>query len=159
MVGAWLDSGLCITNDRGNSNVDRQFAIWQTLNHTSWFTRNDKPYCSSKANADSLDTQTTPLAPFHLDAHGSFYNSNSIRDWTKLGYSYPELQPWLPEYNPSGVFDRRRYIKAIKRQINHLYGSTRRLVLGSPWEKIGGLQNDYIINVIYERWVSDDFLG
>ncbi|MCJ1266573.1 hypothetical protein MMC22_006458, partial [Lobaria immixta] len=134
-------------------NVDRQFAIWQTLNPTSWFTREDKPYgCSSKANADSLDTQTTPLTPFHSDAQGSFYNSNSIRDWTKLGYSYPELQPWLTEYNPSGVFDRHRYIKAIQRQINYLYDSTRRLVLGSPWAKIGGLQNDYIINVIYERF-------
>lgn len=74
-----------------------------------------------------------------------------IRDWTKLGYSYPELQPWLPEYKPFGVFDRHRYIMAIMRQVNKLYGSTRRLVLGSPWSKIKGLENDYIVNVIYER--------
>lgn len=81
-----------------------------------------------------------------------------VRDWTKLGYSYPELQPWLPEYNPFGVFDRRGYIKAIKRQINRLYGSTRRHVLRLPWSKIEGLQNDYIINVIYERCVLHDLL-
>lgn len=79
-----------------------------------------------------------------------------IRDWTKLGYSHPELQPWLLEYKPFGVFNRRRYIEAIKRHINKLYGSTRRLVLGPPWSKIEGLENDYIVNVIYERWVSCD---
>ena len=118
----------------------------------SWFTRKDKPDGGSwKANSDSLDTQKTPLAPFHSDAQGSLYNSNMIRDWTKLGYSYPELQPWLPEYKPFGVFDRPRYLRAIKRQINKLYGSTRRLVLASPWSKIEGLENDYIVNVIYER--------
>lgn len=120
----------------------------------SWFTRKDKPDGRSwKPDSDSLDTQKTPLAPFHSDAQGSLYNSNMIRDWTKLGYSYPELQPWLPEYRPFGVFDRHRYLRAIKRQINKLYGSTRRLVLGSPWSKIEGLGNDYIVNVIYERQV------
>lgn len=82
-----------------------------------------------------------------------------IRDWTRLGYSYPELQPWLPDYKPLGVFDRHKYIKAIKRQINKLYGSTRRLILEYPLSKVEGLQNDYIVNVIYERWVSGDFMG
>lgn len=138
-----------------NSNVDRQFAIWQTLNPTSWFTRKDKSDGGNRKAGP--DTQKTSLSPFHSDVQGSLYNSNMVRDWTNLGYSYPELQPWLPQYKPFGVFDRHRYIKAIKRQINKLYGSTRRLILASPWSKIDGLQNDYIVNVLYERRVSGGY--
>ncbi|MCJ1468770.1 hypothetical protein MMC07_007400 [Pseudocyphellaria aurata] len=131
-------------------NVDRQFATWQTLNPTTWFTEKDK--FSGKAKSDTFDTQKTPLTPFHSDDQGGLYNSNMIRDWTKLGYTYPELQPWLLEYKPLGVFDRRRYIKAVKRHINKLYGSTRRLVLMPPLSKIEALENDYIVNVVYERF-------
>ncbi|KZT38875.1 Di-copper centre-containing protein [Sistotremastrum suecicum HHB10207 ss-3] len=105
-------------------NVDRQFAIWQSLNPTSWFSDRahqlpDDGTWSIRPGA--IDTPNTPLAPFHTNLNGTMYTSNSVRDWTKLGYTYPELQPWLAKYEVDGQFSQTAYTKDIRAQVNRLY--------------------------------------
>lgn len=69
-----------------HSNVDRQLAIWQTLNGpTKWF---DNPVVGTDP------TPTDPLTPFHLQlASGEIrlYNSQDIQDWVPLGYDFDIL--------------------------------------------------------------------
>lgn len=72
-------------------NVDRAIAIWQKLYPSSWVTsavqgagtRTLAPF----TNADS----STDLKPFHRDTSGTFWNSDSVRQTTALGYTYPDL--------------------------------------------------------------------
>ena len=51
-----------------------------------------------------------PLNPFHKDSDRHFWDSNDCRyQRQKLGYTYQELQIWLPEYKTDGVFDQLKY--------------------------------------------------
>jgi tyrosinase len=79
-----------------HSNMDRLFAIWQTLNLTVWFTDKNQQLSDEERNwstlPNTINTPSTPLAPFHTDTNGMLYTPDAIRDWTKLGYSYTELQ-------------------------------------------------------------------
>jgi hypothetical protein len=115
-----------------NSNIDRQYAIWQTLFDDQWF---DDPKVPLRDGGTfsiprrNLDTPSTQLAPFHKDAQGNYFDSNDVRNWLSFGYSYTELQPWLPQYNPGGQFNQTLYINDINQQINNLYGQTRSVFL------------------------------
>jgi len=53
----------------------------------------------------------TALTPFHSDSNGNFHSSNSVRDITNFGYTYPELQG---DQN------------AIRTAVNQLYGPNAR---------------------------------
>ena len=59
----------------------------------------------------------------------------------KWGYSYPELQPWLPKYKQDGVFNKDLYTQDIRDQLQKLYSSPE--VKHAP--------ADVIINVEYKR--------
>lgn len=113
-------------------------------NKLNWFENRDEQLSDDgtwSIKADTIDTPTTPLAPFHTDTEGTYYTSDGIRDWMKLGYSYPELQPWLDKYKTHGRFDKKLYLKDIKYQLQKLY---------SPGE-LSNYTTDYIINVKYKR--------
>lgn len=126
-------------------------AIWQTLNAGSWFDQPDEQLSDPAGNWSTppytIVTPETPLAPFHHNTGGSTYTSNMVRDWLRFGYTYPELQRWLPKYHNNA-----EYIADIKRQVRVLYAdqiSTKSLAEapGSPSVTI----DDYIVNVRYER--------
>lgn len=131
-----------------NSNVDRLFAIWQALNvdnKSNWFDKSDEQLPDDgnwSIPTNAIDTPQTPLAPFHTDTKGTYFTSDGIQDWMKLGYSYPELQPWLDKYKKDGKFDETLYLTDIKYQLKTLY---------SPPET--DATQDYIVNVRYKRFV------
>ncbi|KAM0718253.1 hypothetical protein Q7P37_006585 [Cladosporium fusiforme] len=90
--------------------VDRVFALWQTINPDSFV----KP---TAAFQDSFTIQqgtildgNTPLDPFHRNAKGDKWTSNSARSTRAFGYTYPELLN-----NASAA--------SVKTAINKLYGS------------------------------------
>ncbi|KAI0398042.1 Di-copper centre-containing protein [Xylariaceae sp. FL0594] len=140
-------------------NVDRLFALWQAVNQNrpkkNWF---DDPSEQLPDDGNwslpegTMDTPTTNLAPFHSDAVGTYYTPDKVRDWTTLGYSYPELQPWLEKYvNGAGNFDEDAYIADVQSQIEKLYSpgssSSKALSLGfEHWTK------DVIVNITYDRF-------
>lgn len=39
-------------------------------------------------------TDKTHMRPFHKDEAGKIWMPSDARDWYKLGYTYPDLQPW-----------------------------------------------------------------
>ncbi|KZT39467.1 Di-copper centre-containing protein [Sistotremastrum suecicum HHB10207 ss-3] len=136
-------------------NIDRQFAIWQTLNDKSWFDDSDEQLPDRDGNwstpPGTVVTPQTPLAPFHYDANGSTYNSDLIRGWIKLGYSYPELQPWLigTKYD-----NKAQYLEDVRKQVKNLYADpvSNGELYKLPSNKSSQDIPDYIVNVRYERF-------
>ncbi|KAK8131364.1 hypothetical protein PG984_007802 [Apiospora sp. TS-2023a] len=109
-------------------NIDRLFAIWQQLNPDKWFTEADQAWFSQKiVGIDEKEKvfSTTPLRPFHKDKDGAIWTADEVRSHKDLGYTYPELQPWKPEYQTGGQTDREKYIGSLKERINTLYGKCR----------------------------------
>lgn len=136
-------------SDKRISNVDRLFAIWQALNvgnTSNWFERPDEQLPDDgnrSVQPGTIDTPKTRLAPFHTDTKGTYFTSDDVRDWMKLGYSYPELQPWLDKYKENGKFDKDLYARDIKEQLKSLY---------RPGE--AAISNkDHFINVAHKRSV------
>ncbi|KAK4185474.1 common central domain of tyrosinase-domain-containing protein [Podospora australis] len=146
-----------------HANVDRQFALWQTINSKesdkNWFQDPSEQLQDDgtwSIKPGDTDTPSTPLTPFHKDTVGTYFTSDDIRDWTKWGYSYPELQPWLSKYKslPHDQFNVDLYIADVKNQLKALY---------SPFEEeqeskvprslgIEHWTKDIIINVTYDRF-------
>ncbi|KZS90419.1 Di-copper centre-containing protein [Sistotremastrum niveocremeum HHB9708] len=151
-------------------NIDRQCAIWQALNPNAWFDDPSQQLVDNSGNwstpPGTTDTPNSALAPFHTDTQGTYWIANDVRDWTKLGYSYPELQPWLPQYNPNGQFSQDLYSADISKQVNALYSNARTLLLKQPAPAAFSArgptdvhhgakiveENDYVVNVLYERF-------
>lgn len=147
------------------SNVDRQLAIWQTLNRHAWFEDTvdqlSDPWGNWSTKPGTLDTPETPLAPFR-DRNGQYHTSNSARDWFNFEYTYPELQPW--NFTVDSTLDWTAYIADINARLTELYSSTRNLILKHRTPqlisvKVVGenepsytLHDDYVVNIRYERY-------
>src|SRR6266480_3220044 len=89
--------------------VDRCFALWQVTYPQTYV----EPYAQSVPSywydVDQVLDETSNLLPFHSDAYGNFWTSDSVRNLTTFSYTYPELQ--------SGN------IGDVVKAINTLYGS------------------------------------
>ncbi|KZS92316.1 hypothetical protein SISNIDRAFT_467154 [Sistotremastrum niveocremeum HHB9708] len=138
-------------------NVDRQFAIWQALNPNAWFSDPSQQLTDPEGNWSTPAGQKVKpkwgLAPFHVNAHGQYFNSDDIRDWQKYGYSYPELQPWLEKYWPNGQFSQPLYTASIRAAVNNLYSNSRSVLLDSTsGSDVQTSQHDYVVNVIYKKF-------
>ena len=127
------------------SNIDRLAAVFQTLHPDKWF---------------DLDPAlaTASLDPFHQDDHNTAWTSDACRDWkASLKYDYDDLAP--PSISPLSTLsatDSTRgpqsdptVLSLLKRRINEKYGGVRKAINNS--QGISGKQNDYVINVIYDR--------
>ncbi|GAP85248.1 putative tyrosinase [Rosellinia necatrix] len=99
-------------------NIDRLFAIWQTLNPDKWFETDIQRFFDQKiVGSGTLITNKTPLRPFHKDTTGTLWTPDDTRDWFKLGYTYPELA--------SGKETPAQLLKMV----NDNYGMTRKEAL------------------------------
>ncbi|KZT32118.1 hypothetical protein SISSUDRAFT_1067183 [Sistotremastrum suecicum HHB10207 ss-3] len=132
---------ICCTLD----NIDQQCAIWQSLNPDAWFDDPSQQLTESSGNwsapPGTTDTPTTALAPFHTDTQGTYWIADDSRDWTKLGYSYPELQPWLPHNARSLLLKQSTPAAFSDRGPSDVHH-------GPPIVE----ENDYVVNVRYERF-------
>ena len=86
-----------------------------------------------------VDDQT-PLTPFHTGDRTTPWTSSSARFTESLGYSYPDVQDWLPRtpeelsanvtarvnelYNPDGILTRRSVSSHSKRATEKLWSVT-----------------------------------
>ncbi|CAG8971787.1 hypothetical protein HYALB_00001896 [Hymenoscyphus albidus] len=106
-------------------NVDRIFALWQALYPDKYV----EPYedkVRGKVDAN------TPLLPFKMDTNGTPWTSVQARDHFRLGYTYPELQTWLPIYQTGGKFDKVKFEKAVRTTVELKYSSTGKYVCALP---------------------------
>ncbi|KAH6849645.1 tyrosinase [Chaetomium sp. MPI-CAGE-AT-0009] len=136
-------------------NLDRLFAIWQTLNPGEWFTADEtRPFDQKVIGMGDIVTNKTPFRPFHKDEKGTVWNADDARDWFGLGYTYPELQPWLDDDTPMAT---------LRRGISDTYGVSRKeaLELGKPGGEFSGvvetkdesvLVKDYAVSIKYSKF-------
>ena len=114
------------------SNVDRLTSIWQLLNPTKFF---DHPQDGDLSpNAD--------LKPFFRDSQRTSWNSHDARETDRWGYTYDILHRRANQSDEE-------YLSNIRKTINERYGQTRKDLSNFP--KISGKENDYIVDIIYDR--------
>lgn len=98
------------------------------MNPDKWFTEGGQAEFAQKIigmkESDKV-TNKTPLRPFHKDKQGAVWIPDEVRDHVRLGYTYPEIQPWREEFKTNGVLDRAKYVDSIKKVINDKYGKVR----------------------------------
>ncbi|KAH7091062.1 hypothetical protein FB567DRAFT_588966 [Paraphoma chrysanthemicola] len=92
-----------------HANTDRMLAIWQALNPESYVTNHSNPLATFSSPPKSWADEHTPLHPFRCDDAGNFWTSETVRDHTKFGYTYPELV---------GLSEK----DTLVRRVNALYG-------------------------------------
>ncbi|KAL2039327.1 hypothetical protein N7G274_007995 [Stereocaulon virgatum] len=97
-----------------HNNVDRLFAIWQTLHPKS---ENKKNWFDDKARAQE------GLLPFRKNEDGEYWNSDDVYETADLGYTYSIL-PKKRDAAGKVVLD--RPLDELKKELNELYGATRR---------------------------------
>ena len=104
--------------------------MWQMLNWEKWFDDD----CS-------MPTKCDELWPFHK-TETTFWTSNCVQEWDKLGYQYEILQG--RDHNVKE--DREKVLEDIE----VLYGKpTEDLLDGLPPHK--GEHDDFVITVIYDK--------
>ncbi|KAL1844252.1 hypothetical protein VTJ49DRAFT_2309 [Mycothermus thermophilus] len=99
--------------------VDRIFAIWQALHPDSWIEPSVSLLGTYTTQKGATINSTTALTPF-FSANGTFWDSDGVRDHTKLGYTYAELVDGLPRNNTSS---RLAQVRCAKQAVNRMYGS------------------------------------
>lgn len=92
-------------------NVDRMFALWQSLYPNSYTVNSHTAQASFAVAANTQVNGDTFLAPFHAGTNGQPHTTNSVRDTNTFKYTYPELTSG--DTSPSGMMAK----------INALYGS------------------------------------
>lgn len=71
--------------------IDKLFALWQLENPTVWLTPQLDTEGTFWYPPGTLVDALTPLAPFRVPGSRRFYNTNDMRDWRALGYTYDAM--------------------------------------------------------------------
>lgn len=72
-------------------NVDRLFALWQTINPDTYGASQVAPHNTWTIQSGSTQNAGSPLTPFRKDS-SSFWTTDEVRDWTTtFSYTYPEF--------------------------------------------------------------------
>ncbi|KAJ5729093.1 uncharacterized protein N7483_003601 [Penicillium malachiteum] len=134
-------------------NIDRLAAIFQTLHPAMWYSP------TTGIGAAKLD-------PFHRDTTGASWSSDECRDWkTSLKYNYDDLSVQVSPVGSARLFaltpgatsDRQMDVQddlsVLRMKINEKYGTLRREIQRAS--DIIGRENDYTINVEYDRYALD----
>ncbi|QIW98152.1 hypothetical protein AMS68_003670 [Peltaster fructicola] len=107
-----------------HANVDRIFALWQTINPGSYGGSQTAPHSTWTIPSGSQQDENSPLTPMHKDTSGNFYTTNDVRDWTVFKYTYPEFS------NSDGS------ASAIKGYVSALYGPGATATAGSSKREV-----------------------
>lgn len=73
-----------------HANVDRFFAIWQTIHPNSYGASQVAPHSTWTVASGSTQGADSPLEPYRKDA-SNFWTTNEVKDWTIFKYTYPEF--------------------------------------------------------------------
>ncbi|KAK2778714.1 tyrosinase [Colletotrichum kahawae] len=118
-----------------HSNVDRQLAIYQKLGYTTWW---------SGRTPDQDPAVGDPIFPFHTDINASPFNSDILQSWENYGYTYDDFAPAPGSNTPISPAD-------LQKALTKKYSALRTMLRNVSGQNIAGLDNDFIINVLYNR--------
>jgi hypothetical protein len=86
-----------------HTNVDRYFALWESINPTSFLTPSEDTSGTFTHPTGINITVSDALTPFTMSDGATPYTSTSSRYLKDFGHSYPEIQDWLPEMTPDAL--------------------------------------------------------
>ncbi|RDL38192.1 uncharacterized protein BP5553_05625 [Venustampulla echinocandica] len=104
-----------------HANLDRLVALWEAINPDQFLTPAVDGSGTFTHPIGENITVSTPLTPFTTDDGVTPYNSNTARYTKFFGYSYPEIQDWLPEQTPEQL------AKNVTAFVNTAYNPTMAL--------------------------------
>ncbi|KAF4990549.1 hypothetical protein FGRMN_8410 [Fusarium graminum] len=148
--------------------IDRLLAIWQALYWDLWWD-SEEPENPDPNPEEPYEPDATPndlLEPFHTKSNGSqtdVWTSNDVRNWTKLGYQYDDLDPKPSALNDDGTLNEEQYKIELDSYIHKTYPGSAQVVgtirtmrgIRIPKglsEEEGDAFKDYIINIQYDRY-------
>ncbi|KAI9675858.1 MAG: hypothetical protein M1822_008867 [Bathelium mastoideum] len=112
-------------------NVDRFFALWQTIYPNSYGASQVAPDATWTIAQGSTQDANSPLTPFHRDTTGDFWTTNLVRNWSStFHYTYPEFA------------DSDGSAASINSYINNLYGPSATATAGSTKRTASPLGNE-----------------
>jgi len=130
-------------------NVDRLFALWQTLHSGSYGASQVAVSNTWTIAKGTTQSASSPLEPFYRSA-GTFWTTNDVQDWTIFQYTYPEYA------NSDGSK------ASITAAVNALYGpnasatagQTKRSIFDIPAGAIAnnGSAYEYVANIQAPRF-------
>ena len=100
-------------------NVDRLFAMWQTIYPNSYGASQVAPQSTWTIAKGTTVNAASPLTPFHSNSGGNFWTTTGVRNWRTFHYTYPEF------------VDSDGSAAAIKQYVNNLYGPNANAAAGS----------------------------
>lgn len=108
-----------------HANVDRLFALWQTVHPDSYGASQTAPHSTWTVASGSTQDANSPLTPFRKDSQ-NFWTTNDVQDFSNtFKYTYPEF------VTSDGSSS------AISAYINQLYGNNANATAASISEKVG----------------------
>ena len=107
-----------------HANVDRIFAMWQTLNPNALGGSQVAPHNTWTVAQGSTQGTGSPLLPFRR-SFTSWWTTNDLADWTVFSYTYPEYTHGSTDAN------------TISGYVNRLYGPNANAVAGSSKRQLG----------------------
>ncbi|KEQ72123.1 Di-copper centre-containing protein [Aureobasidium namibiae CBS 147.97] len=140
--------------------VDRSFALWQTIHTDSYVQPLAAVGSTFTYPAGTVNDVNSPLTPFFKDTAGTNWTSSDVRDCTKLGYTYPELQNGATA-------------SSVRAAINKLYGKNsspvdlsasidRDNMTGAPYSNMtvgtnstDDYHHEYICNVVSQKFAMN----
>lgn len=71
--------------------MDRIFSLYQYRYPDTWVEEAEQSMGTFTMPKGSMQGADSALSPFHMNAKGDMWTSNTIRNWTVFGYTYPEM--------------------------------------------------------------------
>ena len=103
-----------------HTNVDRLFAMWQTINPSSYGASQTAPHNTWTIAQGTTQDANSPLTPFYKDSGSTFWTTNDVKDWAgTFHYTYPEFS------------DSDGSSAAIQSYVKALYGPSATATAGS----------------------------
>ena len=103
-----------------HTNVDRLFAMWQTINPNSYGASQTAPHNTWTIAQGTTQDADSPLTPFYKDSGSTFWTTNDVKDWANtFHYTYPEF------------VDSDGSSAAIQSYVKKLYGPSATATAGS----------------------------
>lgn len=101
--------------------VDRVFAMWQILYPDTWVMPTPAAMSSFTTSQGQIQDSQTPLTPFFSNFDGAFWTSDTARDISVFGYTYPELAGLSPSNSRAANSTAQAQVMAA---VNRLYGAS-----------------------------------
>ncbi|KAK3984606.1 hypothetical protein QBC44DRAFT_11279 [Cladorrhinum sp. PSN332] len=115
-----------------HANIDRLVALWQVIHYeNAMFTGTDLSKGQFGTPKGTVITADSPLKPFFMADGVTFHTSNSVKNISVFGYTYPELPPFYLEPETAASH--------VRAQVNALYvgGLNNRVAQPQAVNKMG----------------------